>query len=414
MAHSYSPGSVTAFTTWFRSATAGLGADRGWFAVFLARDPQGMRAFLSGAQIPPWDVVASLLHDLEQMRGAGSGNRADVRKLHQEAFREHGLRTGRHALAQRLEFERSERDKAQEHLILLGDRAEANGSRTEALRVAHDVHQRAMARCAELQRRLAELDTLTLAPAHQKPVADPAPEPAKAQPTQDAARRRAEALGVLGSLAFGAQGAQLQYLILADDERESRGQVEQAEDVATTAIEWQEDRQIAWQLARLRASDSGGQAHVLVCDAVAGPPRRLPRLARAFEETGQAHEVSVLLWETALLPPAQLCMAVVAFSGEGRRDDVNLLLRHASVRQPADIGALVLALVAARHPSDASLVLQTVIRGRTRDFAVDVARVDSALVPLLLGAARDISSGHEAHLEYALRVEGLTGTRRRT
>ncbi|MFJ7778879.1 hypothetical protein ACIRNJ_27505, partial [Streptomyces yangpuensis] len=48
--------------------TQRLDAGAGWYGEFLRRDPEGMRACLNGAAIPPWDVMESLLRDL-----AGSG-----------------------------------------------------------------------------------------------------------------------------------------------------------------------------------------------------------------------------------------------------------------------------------------------------------------------------------------------------
>ncbi|MFK0044391.1 hypothetical protein ACIQU4_09845 [Streptomyces sp. NPDC090741] len=43
----------------------------GWYGEFLRRDPQGLRACLDGAAMPPWDIVESLLGDLAGIRGAG-------------------------------------------------------------------------------------------------------------------------------------------------------------------------------------------------------------------------------------------------------------------------------------------------------------------------------------------------------
>ncbi|MFE2553410.1 UL36 very large tegument protein [Streptomyces sp. NPDC059355] len=41
----------------------------GWYGEFLRRDPEGLRACLDGAAMPPWDVVESLLGDLAGARG---------------------------------------------------------------------------------------------------------------------------------------------------------------------------------------------------------------------------------------------------------------------------------------------------------------------------------------------------------
>ncbi|MYT26446.1 hypothetical protein GTW69_40325, partial [Streptomyces sp. SID7760] len=50
--------------------TQRLDPGTGWYGEFLRRDPQGLRACLEGAAMPPWDVVESLLGDLAGARGA--------------------------------------------------------------------------------------------------------------------------------------------------------------------------------------------------------------------------------------------------------------------------------------------------------------------------------------------------------
>ncbi|MGW8780714.1 hypothetical protein ACWGNM_22030, partial [Streptomyces sp. NPDC055796] len=50
--------------------TQRLDPGTGWYGEFLRRDPQGLRACLDGAAMPPWDVVESLLGDLAGARGA--------------------------------------------------------------------------------------------------------------------------------------------------------------------------------------------------------------------------------------------------------------------------------------------------------------------------------------------------------
>ncbi|MFE2478860.1 hypothetical protein [Streptomyces sp. NPDC059389] len=50
--------------------TQRLDPGTGWYGEFLRRDPEGLRACLDGAAMPPWDVVESLLGDLAGARGA--------------------------------------------------------------------------------------------------------------------------------------------------------------------------------------------------------------------------------------------------------------------------------------------------------------------------------------------------------
>ncbi|MFI5668218.1 UL36 very large tegument protein [Streptomyces sp. NPDC051704] len=49
--------------------TQRLDPGTGWYGEFLRRDPEGLRACLDGAAMPPWDVVESLLGDLAGTRG---------------------------------------------------------------------------------------------------------------------------------------------------------------------------------------------------------------------------------------------------------------------------------------------------------------------------------------------------------
>ncbi|MEU9300090.1 hypothetical protein [Streptomyces sp. NPDC048269] len=58
--------------------TQRLDPGAGWYGEFLRRDPDGLRACLDGAAIPPWDVVESLLRDLTATRGEQIGARETV------------------------------------------------------------------------------------------------------------------------------------------------------------------------------------------------------------------------------------------------------------------------------------------------------------------------------------------------
>ncbi|MCX4782985.1 hypothetical protein [Streptomyces sp. NBC_01264] len=55
---------------YMRGLTQRLDPGAGWYGEFLRRDPQGMRACLDGAAMPPWDVLESLLGDLAGSTGA--------------------------------------------------------------------------------------------------------------------------------------------------------------------------------------------------------------------------------------------------------------------------------------------------------------------------------------------------------
>ncbi|MER6099193.1 UL36 very large tegument protein [Streptomyces sp. NPDC001728] len=54
---------ITEFREWLIELVERLAPGRGWYGVFSARDPEGMRACFDGAELLPWDVVGSLLQD---------------------------------------------------------------------------------------------------------------------------------------------------------------------------------------------------------------------------------------------------------------------------------------------------------------------------------------------------------------
>ncbi|MEY2271993.1 hypothetical protein AB8A24_23580, partial [Streptomyces sp. BF23-19] len=58
--------------------TQRLDPGAGWYGEFVRRDPEGLKACLDGAAMPPWDVVESLLRDLAGARGAEFAARETV------------------------------------------------------------------------------------------------------------------------------------------------------------------------------------------------------------------------------------------------------------------------------------------------------------------------------------------------
>ncbi|MGX6744909.1 hypothetical protein [Streptomyces xantholiticus] len=150
------PADVRAFARYFGELAARLDPDDGWYAIFRQRDPEGMRACLDGSEIPPWDVVESLLRDLPAVEEA-EFTRAF--RLHAAAAAAHDrLPGGREMLEERAELMRHERLRAQaraEEVLLSGspdvDRL------THDLAWARDDHMRAVRRQAELESRAAAL-----------------------------------------------------------------------------------------------------------------------------------------------------------------------------------------------------------------------------------------------------------------
>ncbi|WP_328394489.1 hypothetical protein OHS70_06230 [Streptomyces sp. NBC_00390] len=161
------PADVGVFARYLKELVALLDRSGGWYGIFWQRDPDGMQACLDGVEIPPWDVVESLLQDLAAERGPAFVQQESVRasRLQASAAAAHDrLPGGREALAERLELMLREQTYAQgraEELIrLLG--AEAEGA-PAAEQYAHELswtrddHVRATARIMELRSRQAAL-----------------------------------------------------------------------------------------------------------------------------------------------------------------------------------------------------------------------------------------------------------------
>lgn len=149
------------FAQYLRGLTGRLDRGGGWYGVFWQRDPEGLRACLEGVEVPPWDVVESLLHDL----GAGDGETVRAKALHSSAAAAHDRRSGGlEALRERLAVMRGEQALAAERGEELVQRlAAVPEGAPEYARLAHDLswanddYARATARCAELAARLGSL-----------------------------------------------------------------------------------------------------------------------------------------------------------------------------------------------------------------------------------------------------------------
>ncbi|MFF7365291.1 hypothetical protein [Streptomyces sp. NPDC008125] len=148
-------GEVDVFARFLGELAARLDPGSGWYGVFTRRDPAGMRACFEGVEIPPWDVVESLLQDLAASYGAQHAERESVRaaSLYAASAAAHDRRPGgRQELHQRLELMAREQEEAARRVRA----AEAGGAQPDrqALAWAQDDHRRASARCAELRSRL--------------------------------------------------------------------------------------------------------------------------------------------------------------------------------------------------------------------------------------------------------------------
>lgn len=161
------PGQVREFANYLDGLLARLDQGGGWCGVFWQRDPDGMQACLGGREVPPWDVVEALLQDLaaEYGHGVASQERERAHALHAAALAAFDARPGsRDALSDRLDVMLREQKYAAERQAELGRLLNAATTQEEAdalrldLAWAHDDHERATARCAELRARIEQLD----------------------------------------------------------------------------------------------------------------------------------------------------------------------------------------------------------------------------------------------------------------
>ncbi|MEV6314436.1 hypothetical protein [Streptomyces sp. NPDC051776] len=165
------------------------------------------------------------------------------------------------------------------------------------------------------------------------------------------------------------------------------------------------------RLAALRAEGRGGEAYVLLCEAVAWPADRLPLLLAALERSGLAADVATLLWEASCLPPPALAAAATALADAGRGDDCRALLRQAVARPAPELAATVFLLRAEDRTDESDALLDALLRSRTPEEAARVAETDpETLVPMLLDAAAGVSAHRFRDLAHVLRVAGLRGT----
>ncbi|MEN2422862.1 hypothetical protein AABB02_32720 [Streptomyces rimosus] len=364
---------VAEFARFLRGLTRLLDETAGWYAVFTLRDPEGMRACLDGTDVPPWDVVESLLHDLAGRRGEYAVRTAGprARRLHEEAVAAYDARPGAPArLGDRLDMMLRERQYAalrerELRAALLAAAGGPDAARlTDELAWARDDHVRSGARARELQGRLDALASAAVSrrfpgggtgPYEREPDAGSAPRtcgtPVAPTPPPPPAN--------------------------------------------------------ATRLARLRATGRGGEAHALLCAAAHAHPSELPRLIEELESAGLAAEVPTLLWEVACLPPHRLAAAADALTAAGRTAESVRLLRQGVARPVGEVAHTALALLGAGRPAEARELFAALVRARTPEEAVEAtASAPGELVPLLLEAAADVSPYRHRDISHALRTGG--------
>ncbi|WP_338492355.1 UL36 very large tegument protein [Streptomyces sp. SJL17-4] len=165
-----------------------------------------------------------------------------------------------------------------------------------------------------------------------------------------------------------------------------------------------------YALQRLRAQGRSGEAHALLCEALNGPPARLPALAGELHRAGLGADWSILLWEAASLPPGRLAAVAGVLADAGRAADCEQLLRQGVARPAGELAGACAALRADGHHREAHALLTAFVRVRAPEDAARLAAEDpKGLAPQLLEAARAVSAARESDLLHALRVAGLAG-----
>ncbi|WP_175439211.1 UL36 very large tegument protein [Streptomyces vilmorinianum] len=415
------PVEVGAFARYLRELATRLRPGEGWYGVFASRDPEGLRACFDGTEILPWDVVESLLQDLGEPAVGPQAARA--RALYDAAAAAHDRRPGgAEALRERLAAMERERRYAETRSQELGAQLRAAPASPDAARLngelawTQDDHARATARIAELTSRLAALgaddDPAPVpVPAHAPPP-PPAPAPPKRRPRGaryawlDEAEEVQEAvpvpdLPVAGAAPRGARFGGSEAPAAPAPRTVPREVAAEAARAAGNAV---------YALQRLRAQGRSGEAHALLCEAVAGPPAWLPALAAELHRVGLGADWATLLWEAASLPPGRLAAVAGALADAGRSADCDQLLRQGVARPVEELAGACAALHAEDHHREAHALLTAFVRVRTPEDAAHLAAADPhGLVPQLLAAARTVSPARERDLLHALRVGGLAG-----
>ncbi|SEC09635.1 UL36 very large tegument protein [Streptomyces sp. TLI_105] len=429
------PAEVAAFTRWLTELTGRARPEGGWYGVFAARDPEGLRACLDGSDILPWDVVESLLQDVGEAPDGPFAARGRI--LYAAAADAHdGRPGGAEALAERRDLMETERRYAETRSRELAERLRGTPDPTEAARLEHDLawtrddRARAAARVRELTARLARWGSGTPAVAVAPPAgaagpmsAAPAraagPPPAAERPVKAKRRPRGARYAWLEEGAEVVEQEPVPLPALPAGGAAPRGaRFGGAPDTAPVAEApaadpAEADRAAAnavYALRRLRAQGRSGEAHVLLCEALAGPPARLPALAAGLHRAGLGADWSTLLWEAASLPPARLAAVAGVLADAGRAADCEQLLRQGVARPADELAGACAALRAEGHHREAHALLTAFVRARTPEDAARLAGADPHdLVPQLLAAAREVSPSRERDLLHALRVAGLAG-----
>ncbi|MGW0583231.1 hypothetical protein ACWD25_46655, partial [Streptomyces sp. NPDC002920] len=421
----------------------------------------------------------ALLQDL----AAGYGTPAAVqeadraRRLHSAAFVAYdGRPGGREVLGDRLDVMLREQRYAAERQAELGRMLAGAATRedADALRLdlawAHDDHERAVARCAELRYRMSELDRRTGSgqfrgaeslhggdSAHSEQAhhtgaeygteapagptvsaydSEPAAVAEAAVPEQDAPaplakqrKRRRGGARFAGMVEEGDASVAVPQAAgpepvpaapAASGRRTPRGarfagageRAERKAEPQREALDAEareETVRVVERLVGLRREGRSGEAHALLVELAYWPAARIPLLAAELRRAGLDADWTTLLWEAASLPADRLVAAADALAAVGRTADGEQILRQGVARPAGEIGQAVLDLARAGRRREARALLDAYVRVRTPEEAARSAAPEPrTLIPLLLESARAVSEQCRWDLVHALRVAGFT------
>ena len=161
------PGEMRHFAECLSGVAALVDWDGSWFREFWRRDTEGMRACLEGREVPPWDVIESLLQDLATVKGVENARHeaARLRPLHHASVRAYDRAEGVKAtLIERLRLLREEQQRSNRRLQDL-QKISASVTGMDGLHAgesdlawARDYYVRICSRIAELRSRVAALE----------------------------------------------------------------------------------------------------------------------------------------------------------------------------------------------------------------------------------------------------------------
>ncbi|WP_157538102.1 hypothetical protein [Kitasatospora azatica] len=434
-----------------------------WFREFWQRDTDGMRDCLEGREVPPWDVIESLLQDLATAKGV-EGARYEatrLRSLYRAAVGAYDRGDGvRATLAERLRLLREEQHRSTRRLRDLHQEISACVTGMDDLRAiesdlawARDYHARICSRIDELRSRVAALEQAALeqveapsflpSPEGPRP-SDPQPATAPAQKHRRRQRGGARFAGLdindeadstdlagadpLTQTVAAPRGARFSgaattasVVTLAAPAPPGADGVPRgarffagAEDTPVVRVAPSVDdadraavTHTVELLRQLRAQNLGGQAHAVLAETAHQPAARFPLLAEQLERAGLAADWATLLWEVAALPLDLVFAAADALSATGRSADGDQLRRQCMNRSALDIGTAVADLIGQDRHTEARAVLDIHLRTRTTSDSAAVALADPVrLVPLLLKVALSIAPELHESLVRSLRVAG--------